>query len=243
MWKGCEEKPLRGRITVVLEVGNFIQTLNISPPFKTLWLNCIDLIVCPFLEWCFKCTANLYELIREEDELNLKECWKDFQCLGQPKPELFDILARFHQTSVLLSVLAVFICTVTVSVNNNQLITFWTGKKGKRNRWLDKDWTKDWTLIQTYLLRGGAAGGVRWRHTGVRLMRGGGANEGGVVQVWRENRQREEAEEWHMTHEDVNFKIKEEIIKPNHKIMTDVTFDWIWYIDQKHRTFCVFSRL
>lgn len=118
---------------------------------------------------------------------------------------------------MLLSVLAVFICTVTVSVNNNQLITFWTGKKGKRNRWLDKDWTKDWTLIQTYLLRGWAAGGVRWRHTGVRLMSGGGANEGGVVQVWRENRQREEAEEWHMTHEDVNFKIKEEIIKPNHK--------------------------
>lgn len=60
MGKGCEEKPLRGRITVVLEVGNFIQTLNISPPIKTLWLNCIDLIVCPFLEWCFKCTANIF---------------------------------------------------------------------------------------------------------------------------------------------------------------------------------------
>lgn len=121
---------------------------------------------------------SLYELKREEDELNLKECWKDFQCLCQPELDLFDILAHFHQTSVLLSVLAVFVCTVTVSVNNNQLITFWTGKTGNT--------THD--SIQTHLLRGWAAGGVRWRSTGVRLMRGGGANEGGVEQVWRENR-------------------------------------------------------
>ena len=48
---------------------------------------------------------------------------------------------------------------------------------------------------------GRAAGGVRWRNTGVRLTSGktlgggGGANQGDVVQVWRENRQREEAEE------------------------------------------------
>lgn len=218
MWKGCEEKPLRGRITVVLEVGNFIQTLNISPPFKTLWLNCIDLILCPFLEWCFKCTANIFIWIDKRGG------WTEFKRMlkGFSMPWSAGAGVVWHFGTFSLNISVAFgagslhlHCNSVCKQQSTYYLLNW--KKGESNRWLDKDWTKDWTLIQTYLLRGWAAGGVRWRHTGVRLMRGGGANEGGVVQVWRENRQREEAEEWHMTHENVNFKIKEEIIKPNHK--------------------------
>lgn len=215
MWKGCEEKPLRGRITVVLEVGNFIQTLNISPPIKTLWLNCIDLILCPFLEWCFKCTANIFIWIDKRGG------WTEFKRMlkGFSMPWSAEAGVVWHFGTFSPNISVAFgagslhlHCNCVCKQQSTYYFLNW--KKGETQQ-MTRQRLNQRLDFNTNLPFEGMS--CRWRHTGVRLMRGGGANEGGVLQVWRENRQREEAEEWHMTHENVNFKIKEEIIKPNHK--------------------------